>query len=94
MKTDNVKIAAFVGGEHNEDVGNPYMYDKYWDALIPALEIAKERIKAAGWGTPTEKEAWKRFNAALNEVYNLNIKNAHYCFVKFIDWYTSQTLKK
>lgn len=64
-------------------------YHTSWDWLIPALKKAEQIIHDAGWGTATEKEAWRRLNAAKNEVFNLNIENAHYCFVKFIHWYNS-----
>lgn len=67
-------------------------YDTSWDKLIPCLAKAKEKIKSAGWGTPMEDSAKKRLNAALNELYNLNIKNTHYCLVKFIQWYNDSVL--
>lgn len=62
-------------------------FDKSWDALIPVIAFARKAIVAAGWGTPTEKEAKSRLKMALNETANLNIHNAHYCLVKFIEWY-------
>lgn len=61
-----------------------------WDWLMPAIQRAKESIKEAGWGTPTEKEAWSRLRMCLNEVSNINIQNAHYCLVKYIHWYQKQ----
>lgn len=68
-------------------------YHSSWDWLIPAMAKAKDVIKEAGWGTPTEKQAWSILNAALNETFNLNIKNAHYCFVKFIQWHNQNSNK-
>lgn len=62
-------------------------YDKSWDALMPALSKARELIKLAGWGTPREKEARKRLEAAFNEVYNLNIEAVSYCLARFAEWY-------
>lgn len=62
-------------------------YHSSWDWLMPCLKKAKQAIKEAGWGTTTEKEANRRLGAALNETYNLNIENAHFCLVKFIEWY-------
>lgn len=38
MKTDNELIAEFMGGKHAEDIGNPYRYDVFWDALIPVCK--------------------------------------------------------
>ncbi len=68
-------------------------YHSSWDWLLPCLQKAKEEIKKQGWGVPLERCAKQRLEAALNEVYNLNIKNAHFCFIKFIEWYNSNQSK-
>lgn len=65
-------------------------FDSSWNWLIPALQHAKDKIRAAGWGAPTNKEALTRLNAALNETHNLDIKATHFCLVKFIQWYNTQ----
>lgn len=65
-------------------------YDKRWEWLMPAMTQAKQAISAAGWGVPTEKQALMKLRMALNEVSNINIKNAHFCLVHFIKWYNEQ----
>lgn len=104
-KTDNELIAVFMGLKHSHDkawmwnpleVGNSSVrvdelrYHDKWDWLMPAMERAKKAIKEAGYGTPTEKQALMKLRMALNEVSNINIKNAHFCLVHFIKWFNSQ----
>jgi hypothetical protein len=86
-------ITVWFWPEEPEDWFGLPEYDQKWDSLIPALRLAKKKIEEAGWGTPLEKEAKAKLRMALNETANLNIENAHYCLVKFIEWYTSITTK-
>jgi hypothetical protein len=66
------------------------LFHRSWDWIMEALKTARKKIDNAGWGTPQEKDAWRRLNAALNEVYNINIDSAQFCLVKFIQWYNDQ----
>lgn len=82
--------------QHRDNIKHWYspeqlQYHQSWDWIMPVMSKAKSAIKEAGWGTPTEKAALTRLKAALNEVYNINIKNAHFCLVRFIKWYNQQT---
>ena len=64
-----------------------FKYNENWNLLIPVLKKSKQKIKEAVYGTQTETDANKRLGAELNEVYNLNIINAHYCLARFIEWF-------
>lgn len=74
----------------HHDIETWAQYHYSWDWLMPCLQSAKDKIKSSGWGVLKQTEATKRLEAALNEVFNLNIENAHYCFVQFIKWYNQQ----
>lgn len=63
-----------------------------WDWLIPVAQKIKDLtykdLKAQE--LPTFQQAVARWRAAQNEISNLKIEAAHYCVVKWIEWYNSQ----
>jgi hypothetical protein len=76
--------------DFNEHIMTEFKYHSSWDWLMPVLKLGKEKIKQADFNTMQEKAANGRLGAALNEAHNINLGNAHYCLVKFIEWYNQQ----
>jgi len=92
MKTEKELLDTFMGQEDDYDEHGVWRKRNYktWNELMPVMTKAKQAIKDAGWGTPAEKSAKAKMKMALNEVSNINIENAYFCIVKFIQWYNDQ----
>lgn len=64
-------------------------YHSSWDWLLPVIKTAKTKINK--YDFDARQEASARLKAVTNEVCNINIENAHFCLVKFITWYNTQS---
>ncbi len=71
-------------------------YHSSWDWLVPAITKIKETVQQ--YYTDGElvlyKAAKSRLTPIMNELYNLDITNTHYCIAKFIQWYNSTLTNK
>lgn len=65
-------------------------YHKDWNWLMAVVKKVKDSVKNQDWNPSEEKEARKRIQPILNEIHNLNIENAHYCLVKYLQWVNKQ----
>lgn len=90
IKICSCGCGLYTVGHLNWMVSDDFKYETSWDAFMPVVVRARQSIKDAGWGTPTEKEAKSRLKVVTNEVANVNIENANFAMIKFIQWYNDQ----